>query len=74
MKKSKRLYSIFTSEQWEWVARKYLEGYTIMSLSRFLGVHRATVCRHLQEMGVMPYALSDLPELDKAEFNALGGK
>ena len=43
------------------------------SLSRFLGVHRETVRRHLVGMGEIPEHRNDLPPLDTLadEFNGL---
>lgn len=66
--------SFFTPEQWQWVAERYREGYTQKMLGEFLGVNRYTVARHLQSMGVIPYARDELDPLNerKAEFIQLG--
>ena len=64
---------LYTQAQWTWCARKFREGYSMESLSRFLGVHRETVRRHLVGMGEIPEHRNDLPTLDTFadEFNGL---
>jgi len=60
----------FTEKQWQWVADRFREGYTQTILGEFLGVNRYTVMRHLQQMGVLPYARDELDPLEsrKQEF------
>ena len=47
-----------------------------MDLAEFLGVHRYTVARRLQSMGVIPYAKDELQPLmeRKKEFMDLAKK
>ena len=67
--------SPYNDAQWAWVAERYREGYTITSLSAWLGVHRETVRRHLMWMGYMTYGIDELDPLDgrREEFLRLGG-
>ena len=62
--------SIYTAAQWRWVAERYLEGYTMRELARFLGVHHNTVAEHFQKMEV-ERMLVPLEER-KREFMELG--
>lgn len=63
----------FTDAQWQWVAARYLEGYTEKALGDFLGIHRNTVRFHLRKMGVIPWAKEELCPLEdmKKEFMEL---
>lgn len=64
---------LYSAKQWNWIAQKYREGYTIETLACFMGISRDTVTRKLQKMGVKPFSQSELDPLDKNEFNELGG-
>lgn len=61
----------YNRAQWEWINQKKIEGYTINALSKFLGVSRETVRRHLLEINNPP-CKEDMMLLDKNEFNKLG--
>jgi hypothetical protein len=65
--------SIFNDAQWRWAADRYRDGYTQKMLAEFLGVHRYTLTRHLQRLGVLPRSREDLPPLEnrKREFMEL---
>lgn len=43
---------LYTAAQWQWVAERYLQGYTMRELAKFLGVHHNTVAFHLQKLEV----------------------
>lgn len=66
----------YTPAQWQWIWERYCEGYTIKELSRFLYLHRETVRRRFQRMGLRPYSREDLPDLydRRGEFRALAGE
>lgn len=55
----------YNDTQWRWVNDRRLEGYTIESLCQFLHVHRMTLSRNLQRLGLMPMLRSDLPPLEE---------
>lgn len=63
----------YTPAQWQWIWERYCEGYSIKELSRFLYLHRETVRRRFQRMGLRPYNREDLPDLydRRGEFRAL---
>ena len=62
--------SLYTDAQWEWIAKRYLEGHRIAEIARFLGVHPNTVARHLDQVGA-DRMLVPL-EARKQEFVELG--
>ena len=65
--------SIYSEAQWQWCADRYKYGYTVASIARFLGLHRETVRRKFQKMGVIPISQTLLEPLEnrKDEFNGL---
>lgn len=60
--------SIYSDAQWEWVADRYAEGYTLRELGEFLGMDYRTVQCHVS--GVRPERRLPLWQLAN-EFNAL---
>ena len=65
--------SFFTDRQWQWVFDRYQEGYTLVDLASFLGVHRHSVRRGLKRIGKKPGIREELPPLAarRREFLAL---
>ena len=61
----------YSEAQWRWIAERYREGYSQVRLARLLGLHRETLRRRFQRMGVLPEDRGDLPELDREEFDKL---
>ena len=55
--------SALTPQQWQWVAERWLEGYTLRELGAFVGLHRETIRRGLVRMGLRPEYKSDLKPL-----------
>ena len=64
----------YTIEQWKWIARKRMEGYSMNELAEFLGVHRNTVERKLNEVTAFEPEKFKRPPLSTCidEFNRLG--
>lgn len=64
----------YTEEQWQWVERKFREGYFIYDIAAFLGVSRETVRRNLQRRGIKPAERENMEPLNefRDEFNRLG--
>ena len=62
--------SHFTRIQWQWVADRYREGYTLTDLGEFLGIHRNSVRLGLVRMGFRPEVRGELPPLPprRSEF------
>lgn len=60
--------------QWDWVAERYQEGYSMVALASFLGVHRETVRRGLIRAGARPQNRRALPSLMRwnEAFRSLG--
>lgn len=54
----------YTQAQWDWVADRYREGYTLAELSRFLYLRHSTITYHLKERGVYPRTHTPLEERD----------
>lgn len=67
MRSSRMTKSILTAAQWRWVGDRWLEGYTMIELADFLGVHRETVRRGLARLGIRPYEKSELIPLSERE-------
>lgn len=65
--------SFFTDLQWDWVADRLQDGYTINEVADFLGVHRNSIRRGLIRRGIKPLDREDLPplKLRRAEFLGL---
>lgn len=63
----------YSRRQWDWVAERWQEGYTLRQLGDFLGLAKETVRRRFQRMGLRPYSKQELPDLAerKSEFNQL---
>lgn len=61
--------SLYSEAQWEWVARKHLEGYSYQQLGDFLGLSNVHVLTMLQRRGLVK-ARKKLPPLEtfKKEF------
>lgn len=61
---------MYSDAQWEWVAAKRAEGYSMLKLSDFLGINTDAVLTALRVRGLVPQEKPTEP-LDRAEFNAL---
>ena len=61
---------MYSDAQWEWIAAKRSEGYSMQELSVFLGVNPDTVLTALRVRGLAPQGHPTEP-LDRDEFNAL---
>lgn len=61
---------MYSDAQWEWVAAKRAEGYSMRKLSDFLGINTDAVLTALRVRGLVPQEKPTEP-LDRAEFNAL---
>lgn len=61
---------MYSDAQWEWVAAKRAEGYSMRKLSDFLGLNTDSVLTALRVRGLVPQERPTEP-LDRAEFNAL---
>ena len=65
--------SIFSKEQWDWIAARYLEGYSYGELADFIGLCRQSVAQKLCRMGVKRGRATMQPlKARRAEFNTLG--
>lgn len=66
--------SMYSPEQWGWIAARYLEGYSSRELGDFAGVSQQHIAQTLCKMGVK--RTEPLPSLEnrRAEFNALIGR
>lgn len=68
---------IYTDKQWEWIAARFKDGYSLQKLSDFCGLHPTTIYSHLisnklVEKNKKP-VLADLDNRKK-EFNALASE
>lgn len=61
---------MYSDAQWEWIAAKRAEGYSMRKLSGFLGINTDAVLKALRVRGLAPQEKPTEP-LDRAEFNAL---
>lgn len=61
---------MYSDAQWEWVAQRYSEGYSKLSLATFLGLSEATVRNKMSELDAHRTPYPDLNNY-RAEFNAL---
>lgn len=61
---------MYSDAQWEWVASKRAEGYSMRQLSAFLGLNTDAVLTALRVRGLAPQERPTEP-LDRSEFNAL---
>lgn len=43
---------IYSKEQWDWIAERYIEGYHLKELAKFLGIHHNTLLNHFLKMNV----------------------
>lgn len=63
--------NLYSKAQWEWVAARYKEGYTLVELGEFLGVHYTTVLHRMRAMNVKPPQYRPPLRKRASEFNAL---
>lgn len=61
---------MYSDAQWEWIAAKRAEGYSMRKLSDFLGINTDAVLTALRVRGLAPQERPTEP-LDRSEFNAL---
>ena len=61
---------MYSDAQWEWIAAKRAEGYSMRKLSDFLGINTDAVLTALRVRGLVPQERPAEP-LDRSEFNAL---
>ena len=61
---------MYSDAQWEWIAAKRAEGYSMRQLSDFLGLNAESVLTALRVRGLAPQEKPTEP-LDRSEFNAL---
>ena len=61
---------MYSDTQWEWIAAKRAEGYSMRQLSDFLGLNAESVLTALRVRGLVPQERPAEP-LDRSEFNAL---
>ena len=61
---------MYSDAQWEWIAAKRAEGYSMRKLSDFLGLNTDAVLTALRVRGLVPQEKPTEP-LDRLEFNAL---
>ena len=61
---------MYSDAQWEWIAAKRAEGYSMRKLSAFLGLNTNAVLTALRVRGLAPQERPTEP-LDRSEFNAL---
>ena len=61
---------MYSDAQWEWVAAKRAEGYSMRKLSDFLAINTDAVLTALRVRGLVPQEKPTEP-LYRAEFNAL---
>lgn len=65
--------SMYSEEQWAWVADRYRDGYTIYELADFLDMSYSMVAVHMRRFGVMRASFEKPSLRDRArEFNELG--
>lgn len=62
--------NMYSDAQWEWVANKRAQGYSMRQLSAFLGVNTGTILSALRVRDLAPQERPTEP-LDREEFNAL---
>ena len=64
---------VYTTKQWEWIADRYHEGYSLQALADWLDLNRNTVRMKLDSMGCRTGRQDMREELDrrKKEFMAL---
>lgn len=62
--------ALYSDAQWEWIAAKRAEGYSMRQLSDFLGLNAESVLTALRVRGLAPQEKPTEP-LDRSEFNAL---
>jgi len=66
--------SVYTAKQWDWIAARYMEGYTYRELADFTGLCLQSIAQKLCSMGANRHPERLPLESRKAEFNALCGE